>query len=138
MKWWPAVLFFAGIFFFFANYAPKEQTTFEMVEEGCLVHSIHYKNSVLAKEMLDDKLWARVLAIYFYGNLGHAVTVFVYENHTYVYDPNHGSFPVAAYPLYDPLAIAEICFPKAVIKRAHYLEPTMLLHYQNDSFRINK
>jgi len=136
MKWLPAIIFFAVIFFFFANYLPREQRKYEMLDEGCLVHALQFKYALEAQEMLGEYLWSRILAIQFYGAIGHAVTVFVYENNTYVYDPNRGSFIVAGYPLYDPLMIAEICFPDSFIKRAHYLEPTMLLHYQYRSYSI--
>ncbi len=130
MKWLPATLFFIIVFFFLGNYLPQEQKELEMLDDGCLVHALYFKQTILAQQMLGEQIWSRVLAIHFYGATGHAVTVFVYENNTFVYDPNRGSFVVAGYPLYDPLTIAEICFPKIPIKRAHYLEPTFLLHYQ--------
>lgn len=137
MKWWPTLLLASAIFFIASLYTPKQKQYIEMLDDGCLIHSLYYKQSMLAQEMLGQFIWSRVLAIHFYGNLGHAVTVFIYENNTYVYDPNRGSFPVAGYPMYDPLSIAEICFPKASIKRAYYLEPTFLLHYRNDRFNMN-
>lgn len=52
------------------------------------------------------------------------------------YDPNRGSFSVANYPLYDPLMIAEICFPKLFIRKANYIEPTLLLHYQKEPSKL--
>lgn len=135
------MLFCVAVFFLLANYSPKPKNDFEVLNDGCLVYALYYKNSLLAQEMLGDTMWARVLAIHFYGQLGHAITVFVYENNTYIYDPNRGSFIAAAYPIYDPLTLAEIAFPKLRIKKAHYLEPTMLLHYnynqKKDPFRIN-
>lgn len=141
MKWWPTVLFCVAMLFLFANYTPKEKGKLDSLEDGCLVYSLYYRNSILAQEMLGKTMWSRVLAIHFHGQLGHAVAVFVYENNTYVYDPNRGSFILAPYPLYDPVTIAEIVFPKMPIKRAYYLEPTMLLHYRNkakeDPFKIN-
>jgi hypothetical protein len=141
MKWWPTILFCVGVFFFMANYAPKEKNDYEILGDGCLIYSIHYKNSLLAQEMLGGDMWARVLAMHFYSGLGHAVTVFVYEKRTYVYDPNRGSFLVSKQPLYDPLTIAEIAFPKIPIRKAYYLEPTLLLHQRyekkEDVFKIN-
>jgi hypothetical protein len=140
MKWWPIILLCAAIMFFFASYTPRPQEKLNMLDDGCLIYALHYKNSVLAQEMLGKTIWARVLAIHFEGGFGHAVTVFVYENNTFVYDPNRGSFIVSPYPIYDPLTIAEIAFSKIVIKRAYYLEPTFLLHYRNekkkDPFKI--
>ena len=144
MKWWLTFVFFLAAFFSFAYIKPNEnKEVFGFLDNGCVIYSLTFKNALTAKEMLGDEIWSRVLAIHFSGKLGHAVTVFVYENVTYVYDSNLGTFPVAAYPLYDPLMIAEICYPKLVIIKAYYLEPTMLLHYQQnhieyetDSFKI--
>jgi hypothetical protein len=137
LKWWPTFLFGFAVLFFFANYTPQVQKEYEMLDDGCLIYSLHYRNSVLAKQMHDESnIWSRVLAMHYKGGLGHAVTVFIYKNNTFVYDPNRGSFVIASYPLYDPLMIAEICYPKLVIKRAYFLEPTFLLHYQNNSFKI--
>jgi hypothetical protein len=108
-----------------------------MLDEGCLIQSLYFQQAIQAKEMLEEQLWTRVLCIYFYGQItGHAVTVFVHKNITWVYDPNRGSFPVANYPLYDPLMIAEICFPKLVIRKAYYIEPTLLLHYQHNPSKL--
>lgn len=138
MKFWPIFLLCGAVLFFFANYTPKEKASLEMLENGCMIYSLHYKNALDAKAMLGEDIWSRVLAIHFYGKLGHAVTVFVYKGNTFVYDSNLGTYPVANYPLYDPLTIAEICFPKLVIRKAYYLEPTFLLYYKNDnSFKIN-
>lgn len=133
MKWLPAFLFFAGIFFFLPNYTPKEKKDFEMLDNGCVVHALQFKYALEAKLILEDHLWTRILAVQFYGKLGHAITVFVYKNNTFVYDPNLGTYLVASYPLYDPLMIAEICFPKLPIRKAYFFEPTFLLHYQYKS-----
>lgn len=137
LKWWPTLLFGLAAFFFFDYYSLKEPKKIEMLNEGCLIQSLYFQQTIQAKQMLEDYMWSRVLCIYFYGGIaGHAVTVFVYKNITWVYDPNRGSFPVANYPLYDPLMVAEICFPKLFIRKAVYIEPTLLLHYQNESSRL--
>lgn len=137
MKWWPTALFALAAFFFFDYYSQKESKKIEMLDNGCLVQSLYFQQAIQAKEMFHEQVWSRVLCIYFYGGItGHAVTVFVYKNITWVYDPNRGSYPVANYPLYDPLMIAEICFPKLFIKKAYYIEPTLLLHYQKESSKL--
>jgi hypothetical protein len=137
LKWWPTLLFGLAAFFFFDYYSLKEPKKIVMLDEGCLIQSLYFQQAIQAKEMLEEQLWTRVLCIYFYGQItGHAVTVFVHKNITWVYDPNRGSFPVANYPLYDPLMIAEICFPKLVIRKAYYIEPTLLLHYQHNPFKL--
>ncbi len=137
LKWWPTLLFGLAAFFFFDYYSLKEPKVYTLLNEGCLVHSLYFQQAIQAKEMLGDKIWTRVLCVYFQGTIGgHAVTVFINKNITWVYDPNHGSYPIANYPLYDPLTIAEICFPKNVIRKVHYIEPTLLLHYQHDSSKL--
>ena len=136
-KWWPTILLALAVFFFFDYYSLKEPKKLEMLDEGCLIQSLYFQQAIQAKEMLGDQIWSRVLCMYFYGGIaGHAVTVFVYKNVTWVYDPNRGSFPVAHYPLYDPLMISEICFPKLFIKKAYYIEPTLLLHYQKEPSKL--
>ena len=125
-------------FFFFDYYSLKETKEMTMINDGCFVQSLYFQHAVQAQQTLNDIVWSRVLCIHFYGKLGHAVTVFIYKNVTWVYDPNRGSFPVARCPMYDPLTIAEICFPKLIIKEAYYVEPTLLLHYQNDAFTMDR
>ena len=137
MKWWPTLLFGLAVFFFLDTYTTKEKKFVNLLDDGCLIHSLYFQQTQLAKEMLDEFMWSRVLAIHFYGMIeGHAVTVFVYKNITWVYDPNKGSYPVAHFPLYDPLMIAEIAFPKLSIKKAYYIEPTLLLNISPKSSKL--
>lgn len=137
MKWWPTLLFGLAAFFFFANFAPKQEREIELLDNGCAIYSISLKQAIEGKSLLTgDNIWVRVLAIHFYNKTGHAVTVFVYKNNTYVYDPNIGTYPIARYPIYDPLTIAEISFPDEKIEQVHFLEPTFLLHYQERSSRL--
>jgi len=137
MKWWPTALFALVFFFYLGTYNVKEKKFIELVNQGCLVQSLYFQQAKLASEILDQYIWARVLAIQFYGMVeGHAVTVFVYKNITWVYDPNRGSFPVAHFSLYDPLMIAELAFPKLHIKKAYYIEPTLLLNYYPGSSKL--
>jgi hypothetical protein len=139
MKWWPTLLFGLAVFFFLDTYTTKEKKFVNLLDDGCLIQSLYFQQTQLAKEMLDEFMWSRVLAIHFYGMIeGHAVTVFVYKNITWVYDPNKGSYPVAHFPLYDPLMIAEIAFPKLSIKKAYYIEPTLLLNIPPKSSKLVK
>jgi len=136
LKWWPTLLLLAAFVFFLPNYTEFEEPEFLMLDDGCMIYSLHHKLAMQAKNTLDDKLWSKVLAIHFYGKVGHAVNVFHYENFTYVYDPNVGSYPLYERLVYDPLELAEIIYPKIPIRRAYFLEPTFLLQYQTDAFRI--
>lgn len=137
LKWWPTLLFGLAAFLFFDFYSLKEPKELTMIHDGCFVQSLYFQHAIQAQEILDDFVWSRVLCIQFYGKLGHAVTVFIFKNVTWVYDPNRGSFPVARYPMYDPLTIAEICFPDHLIKEVYYVEPTFLLQYQNNAFTMD-
>lgn len=125
----PILLLVILVLFLTANHKINQERLFDQLENGCLVYSLHHKFVLEAQERLEPYLWTRVLAIQFRDSLaGHAVTVFIYKNVTFVYDPNRGSFPVAGYPLYDPLMIAEVCFPKLFIRKAAFIEPTLTLN----------
>jgi hypothetical protein len=125
----PIVLLVVLVFFLIPNYKINQEKIFDQLENGCLVYSLHHKLVLDAQEMLEPYLWTRVLAIEFYNTVvGHAVTVFVYKNITFIYDPNRGSFVAARFPLYDPLTLAEICFPKIPVKDAVFIEPTLTLN----------
>ena len=125
----PIVLLVVLVLFLTANHKINQDRLFDQMDHGCLIYALEYKYALEAERRLSPHLWTRVLAVHFYGALtGHAVTVFVYSNITFVYDSNRGSFPVAFYPLYDPLTIAEICFPKLVVRKAAFVEPTITLN----------
>lgn len=138
MKWWPTALLAVVIFFFLDFYRLKQTQELTMIHDGCFIQSLYFQHVIQAQQILDQYIWARVLCIQFYGKLGHAVTIFIYKNVTWIYDPNRGSFPIANYPMYDPRMAAEIAFPKLIIKEAYYVEPTFLLHYQNNAFTLEK
>lgn len=138
MKWWPTALLAVAAFFFFDFYSLKEPQKLTMIHDGCFVQSLYFQHVLQAQQTLEQFVWSRVLCIQFYGKLGHAVTIFIYKNVTWIYDPNRGSFPIANYPMYDPKMAAEIAFPDLIIKEAYYVEPTFLLHYQNNAFTLGK
>lgn len=119
----------ACFFLFLPNYKNGQEQILHELENGCLVYALHLKMTLEAQERLEPYLWTRIVAIQFQGLMGHAILAFVYKNMTFVYDPAKGSFVVARFPLYDPLTIAEISYPKVVIKEAVFLEPTLTLHY---------
>ena len=137
MKWWPIILLLTAFVFFLPNYTEFEEPDLLLLDDGCLIYSLHYKLAVQAKDLLSDNLWSKVLAIHFYGKVGHAVNVFHYKNYTYVYDPNVGSYPLYERLVYDPLELAEIIYPKIPIKRAYFLEPTFLLQYQTQPLQYD-
>lgn len=128
-QWLPVIILVACFFLFFPNYKKNQEQILHELENGCLVYALHLKMTLDAQERLEPYIWTRIVAIQFRGLVGHAILAFVYKNMTFVYDPAKGSFVVARYPLYDPLTIAEIAYPKVVIKDAVFLEPTLTLHY---------
>lgn len=138
MKWWPIIFILAGIIFFLPNFKIIENPyELKILPDGCMVYSIHHKMALDANEKLKPYLWSRVLAIHFYGKVGHAVNVFIYENNTFIYDPGLGTRPIYERPIYDPLQLAEIMYPNTPIKKAYFLEPTLLLQYQTESLQVD-
>jgi len=136
MKWIPTILLVICFFIFLPTRKNITEEPVKILDNGCAIYAIHFKMSNEARNLLEPYVWSRVLAIQFYGKVGHAVTVFHYNNITYIYDYNIGTYPIYERYIYDPLDIAEIIFPNLPIRKAFYLEPTFLLHYQTDSFRI--
>jgi hypothetical protein len=130
MKWWPIFILATCFVLFLPNYKESEAPELIELENGCMVYSLHHQMVIQSNEMLEPFIWSRVLAIHFNKKLGHAVNVFVYKNYTYIYDPNIGSYPLYSRPIYDPLQLAEILYPDIPIKKAYFLEPTLLLQYQ--------
>jgi hypothetical protein len=138
MKWAPVIILIVCFFIFISTKKGTVENPVKILDNGCAIYAIQFKMSNEARKMLEPYVWSRVLAIHFYGKVGHAVTVFHYKNITYVYDFNIGTYPIYERYIYDPLEIAEIIFPNLPIKEAYYLEPTFLLHYQTDSFKLYK
>jgi hypothetical protein len=138
MKWLPAFLLVTIFLVFLAKTTPEKAATFIELENGCVVYAIQHQMVLQANEMLEPYLWSRVLAIHFPKKIGHAVNVFIYKGNTFVYDPAIGTYPLYERPIYDPLQLAEIIYPNITIRKAYFLEPTFLLHYQVESFNIKK
>lgn len=128
-RWLPVLVLVACFFLFLPNYKAGQEKVFHEMENGCLIYALHLKMVLDANERLEPYIWTRIIAIQFYGKLGHAILVFVYKNMTFVYDPAQGSFVAARYPLYDPKALAEITYPKSIITDAAFIEPTFTLNY---------
>ena len=127
----PAVLLVVGFVLFLPTVPQKvERPLLYELDNGCLIYALHMKMVLDANERLNPYMWTRILAIEFADLVvGHAVLVFVYKNMTFIYDPARGSYVAARYPLYDPLSLAEIGYPRLRIKKAMFLEPTLTLHY---------
>lgn len=130
MKWWPIFILAICFILFLPNYKESEAPYLMELANGCMIYSLTHKMVMESNKLLEPYLWSRILAIHFPNKLGHAVNVFVYKNYTYVYDPNIGTYPLYNRPIYDPLQLAEILYPDVPIRKAYFLEPTLLLHYQ--------
>ena len=138
MKWVPAFLLVTCFFIFIPNFKTTKPVDLIELGNGCMVYALQHQMVLQSNEMLEPYLWSRVLAIHFPKRIGHAVNVFVYKNNTFVYDPAIGTYPLYDRPIYDPMQLAEIMYPKIPIRKAYFLEPTFLLQYQVDSFTIKK
>lgn len=130
LKFLPTFVLVLLFYFLILGYERKEERLFQQLDNGCLVYALHFKMLLDANDRLQPHLWSRIIAIQFGGRLlGHAILVFVYKNITFVYDPAQGSYVLTAYPLYDPVTIAEITYPKLHIRSAKFIEPTITLTY---------
>jgi hypothetical protein len=136
MKWLPVLILVSCFFLFWPSYKVVQNPyEIQMLPDGCMVYALQYKMAMEATSKLAPYIWSRVLGIYFYDKTGHAVTVFVYKNNTFVYNPGVGSYLLYERPIYDPLQLAEIIFPYENIRNAYFIEPTLLLQYQTHSLK---
>jgi len=134
MKWLPVLILVCCFFLFWPHYRVVENPhEIAVLEDGCMVYALEYKMAAEAVDRLRPYLWTRVLGVYFYDKVGHAVTILVYKKYTYVYDPGVGTYMLYDRPVYDPLQLAELLFPYENIKKAYFIEPTFLLQYQSNS-----
>lgn len=110
------------------NYSSKPVEEDLILENGCLIYAIQYQYNLKAKNILEESdVWAKIIFYKVKGaRAGHAVTLYIYRNSTYVYDPAFASYKLAEYPIYDPYKIAQIMHPMNKILWAEYAESVML------------
>lgn len=110
------------------NYSKRVEKEDIILNNGCLIYAIQYQYALEAKNILNDSnVWAKILLYKVKGaKSGHAVTLYIYKNSTYVYDPAITSYQLAQFPMYDPYKIAQWIHPMDKIAWAEYAENVMI------------
>jgi len=110
------------------NYSVKPQEEDIILNNGCLIYAIQYQHALIAKKILNDSdVWAKVILYKQLGaKAGHAVTLYIYKNSTYIYDPAFASYQLAQFPVYNPYKVAKMMHPMSDIVWAEYAENVML------------
>jgi hypothetical protein len=110
------------------NYSTKHVQEDFVLENGCLIYAIQYQHALKAKNILSESdVWAKVLLFKVLGaKSGHAVTLYVYKNSTYVYDPGFASYQLSQFPVYNPYKVAKMMNPTRDIAWAEYAENVLL------------
>jgi len=109
------------------NYAPIQKKEDIILKNGCLIYAIQYQNALIAKNILNESdVWAKIILYKLKGaKSGHAVTLYIYKNSTYVYDPAFASYQLAHFPIYNPYKIIELMHPMDEVLWVEYAETVM-------------
>lgn len=113
---------------FIPNYSTQPVKEDMILNNGCLIYAIQYQYALEAKNILNDSnVWAKIILYKIKGaQSGHAITLYIYRNSTYVYDPAITSYKLAEYPVYDPYKIAQWMNPLGKVEWAQYAENVIL------------
>jgi len=122
------LLIFVIILGILPNYSTKPEQENIILNNGCLIYAIQYQYAIEAKNILNESdVWAKILLYRLKGaKSGHAVTLYVYKNKTYVYDPAFASYQLSEYPIYNPYRIAQLMHPLSKVLWAEYAENVLL------------
>jgi len=122
------ILIFIIILGLLPNYSSKPIEEDLILKNGCLIYSIQYQHALIAKKILGDSdVWAKILLYRLKGaKSGHAVTLYVYKNKTYVYDPAFASYQLSEFPIYNPYKIIQLMHPASEVLWAEYAENVLL------------
>jgi CDP-glycerol glycerophosphotransferase (TagB/SpsB family) len=109
------------------NYSNKLVKEDFILKNGCLIYSIQYQHALTAKNILNESdVWAKIILYKLKGaKSGHAVTLYIYKNSTYVYDPAFASYQLAHFPIYNPYKIIELMHPMDEVLWVEYAETVM-------------
>lgn len=110
------------------NYSTKPIEEDIILDNGCLIYAIQYQYALKAKKILNDsEVWAKIILYKQLGaKAGHAVTLYIYKNSTYIYDPAFASYQLAQFPVYNPYKVAKMMHPMSDIVWAEYAENVIL------------
>lgn len=103
--------------------------------QGCMVYSLAFQNALRARALLDDRsYWSDILGIKFKDmDMYHAVLIYEFNNGTWIYDCNLGSFEVSSKRLIDKREIAAEAYPDCDIEDVIWLRSD-LDHHDNYGF----
>jgi CDP-glycerol glycerophosphotransferase (TagB/SpsB family) len=110
------------------NYSTKLVKEDLILKNGCLIYSIQYQHALTAKNILNESdVWAKIILYKLQGEkTGHAVTLYIYKNSTYVYDPAFASYRLSQFPIYNPYKIVQLMHPMSKILWVEYAEAVMI------------
>ena len=110
------------------NYSTRPEKEDLILNNGCLIYAIQYQHAIEAKNILNESnVWAKILLYRLKGaKSGHAVTLYVYKNSTYVYDPAFASYQLSQYPIYNPYKIVQLMHHLSKVLWAEYAENVLL------------
>ena len=110
------------------NYSTQPIKEDIILNNGCLIYAIQYQYAIEAKNILNESnVWAKILLYKLKGaKAGHAVTLYVYKNSTYVYDPAFASYQLTQFPVYEPYKIVQLMHPMSKVDWAEYAENVVL------------
>ena len=110
------------------NYSKRSEKEDIILNNGCLIYAIKYQYALEAQNILNESnVWAKILLYRLAGNKsGHAVTLYVYKNKTYVYDPAIASYKLTEFPVYNPYKVVSLMHPFNKIAWAEYAEDVLL------------
>jgi CDP-glycerol glycerophosphotransferase (TagB/SpsB family) len=122
------LLIFVIILGILPNYSIRSEKEDVILNNGCLIYAIQYQYAIEAKNILNESnVWAKILLYKLKGEKsGHAVTLYVYKNKTYVYDPAFASYQLSEFPIYNPYRIAQLMHPLSKVLWAEYAENVLL------------
>lgn len=121
------LLIFIIVLGFLPNYSTKPVEEDIILNNGCLIYAIQYQHALIAKNILNESdVWAKILLYKLRGaKSGHAVTLYIYKNSTYIYDPAFASYQLAQFPIYEPYKVIQLMHPMSKILWAEYAETVM-------------
>ena len=110
------------------NYSTQPEKEDIILNNGCLIYAIQYQHALESQNILNESnVWAKILLYRLAGNKsGHAVTLYVYKNKTYVYDPAFASYQLTEFPVYNPYKIVQLMHPLSKVLWAEYAENVLL------------
>lgn len=134
MRFFFSILGCVAIFIFFAEQPKKPLDEDLILENGCLIYSLHFKRALRAGEILDEsEVWNKLIFFKVEGmDSGHAVVLYIHGQISYVYDPAQGSFQIAEFPVYSPERVARSLYPGKRVIWARYGETAMIYQMGGD------